>query len=97
VAWNDDRPYRDDGQIPLGCTDHSVDTAIRSSVDERIKAVPPCVSDVNNVSLFERAGDIAICGAGRVNTSKLSGVVVMHMVFVIQTRYEWRRWAGGKV
>jgi len=34
VPWNDDRLIRDDGQIPLGCTESFVDTASGGVVDD---------------------------------------------------------------
>src|SRR5258708_10496068 len=94
VPWNDDRLIRDDGQIPLGCADHSVDTASGRVVDERIKAVPPCVSEVNNVSLFKQYGDIASCVGRSVILQSYPGVVVMQMVFVI--KHGCRKGAGWR-
>src|SRR5258708_25897071 len=98
VPWKDDRLIGDDGQILPACTNHSVDAASGRVVDERIKAVPPRVSDVNNVSLFKEHGNIAICVRRSVIPQRDPGVVVMHMVFLIKHGCRncagWRRRKG---
>jgi len=74
---NDDRLVRYGRQVPLGCTDHPVDTASGRVVDEGVEAVPPRVANVNQISLFECYGDVAVCMRRAVVLQRQGRVVVV--------------------
>ena len=75
VAGNDNRSGVRHLERPIRRKDHPINTAARRVVDERVEAVEPGITRVQNIRVLEVNGDIGV-GVGGLVVSQVQSLAV---------------------